>query len=520
MPAGVPGGAIAQGSIFSIFGSRIGPASSVTASSFPLGTSLGNVSITVSQGATTVNAIPLYVSLSQINAIMPSNAPLGTASIRVLAGNLMSNAMTVRIAGSAFGIFTATGTGLGPGVFFNYVSTKVQPINSATITAQPGQIITLYGTGLGPVASGDNVAPPSGNLPTPVQVFVGGENATVMYSGRTPCCAGLDQIVFQLPADVTLGCWVPVYVQTAGTGVSNVVTMSISSKAGGTCSDTANPLTQAIVSGQKFGAFATVRAVTHEDIGTTAAVDVTGDYSAAIAYNLAKTAFPFNPLASLPPPGTCTAYSIGGDVLGGTVLPGALPNGTPLDWGSTFTITGPSGMQAPASVFASGLAWFLGGSLSSNLIPNSAYLAPGPYTVTGMGGNDVGHFTASFTVPQPLTWTNQSQLVQIPRSQPLAISWTGGSAGQLVGVVGFGEDLPTNSSTVFACLAPPGAKSFSVPPAILTNLPATRPNILQSKSVVYLISLTPSAPGALQAPGLDAGEIISAYISGKTVVWQ
>lgn len=522
LPPGVPGGAIAQGSIFSIFGTRLGPATAVTANSFPLGTNLAGVSITVTQGSTTVNAIPLYVGASQINAVMPSNAPLGVASLRVLVGAGQSNPMTVEIASSAFGIFTATGTGIGPGVLFDYVSQNAQPINSAALPAQPNQVITMYGTGLGPVPN-DTVAPASGNLPTAVKVFVGSESVPVTYSGRTSCCAGLDQIVFTLPKDAALGCWVPVYIQTGGAETSaetsNVVTMAISAK-GAACSDAGNPLSQPLVSGQKFGAFVTVRAVTHEDVGTSTPVDVTADYAGAIAYNLAKSQFPFNPLVSLPPPGTCTSYSEGGDILGGAVLPGALPNGTAIDWGSTFTITGTNGAETPGSVFTTGLAFFLGGSLSSNLIPNSAYLAPGSYTVTGTGGKDAGPFTASFNVPQPLAWTNQSQLLQIPRAQPLAISWTGGSSGQLVAVVGFSEDLPANASTVFACLAPSGASSFTVPPSILANLPPTRPNVLQSKSVVYLIGLTPSAPTALKASGLDAGQIISTYISGKTVIWQ
>src|ERR1700689_4916833 len=68
MPAGVPMGAIAQGSIFTIFGAQMGPAKSVTANSFPLGTTLGGVSINIVQGSTTVSAIPLYVSAIQINA--------------------------------------------------------------------------------------------------------------------------------------------------------------------------------------------------------------------------------------------------------------------------------------------------------------------------------------------------------------------------------------------------------------------------------------------------------------------
>ena len=161
MPPRLPGGAIAQGSIFSIFGTRIGPATGVQATSFPLPTTLGGITITVT-GSTTVNAIPLYVSDSQINAIMPSNAPVGVASVRVKTVNQQSNAMTVNISPSAFGIFTATGTGLGPGILQNFVSQTNQPINSATIAAQPGQVITLWGTGLGPV-SADNVAPTAGN---------------------------------------------------------------------------------------------------------------------------------------------------------------------------------------------------------------------------------------------------------------------------------------------------------------------------------------------------------------------
>src|SRR5205823_4973582 len=210
-------------------------------------------------GSTTVNAIPLYVSASQINAIMPSNAPVGIASVRVKTVNQQSNAMTVNISPSAFGIFTATGTGLGPGILQNFVSQTNQPINSATIAAQPGQVITLWGTGLGPVAT-DNVAPTAGNLSTKVELSVGGVTAGTLYSGRTPCCAGVDQIVFQVPSNAPLGCWVPVYVRTAGTTVSNFVTMAITAD-GSPCLQTGLPF----VTGGKSGIFSTLRVTTRED---------------------------------------------------------------------------------------------------------------------------------------------------------------------------------------------------------------------------------------------------------------
>ena len=65
MPAGLPNGAIAQGSIFTVFGNRLGPSTGVSANAFPLGTTLGGTSINVVQGSTTVAAIPVYVANGQ-----------------------------------------------------------------------------------------------------------------------------------------------------------------------------------------------------------------------------------------------------------------------------------------------------------------------------------------------------------------------------------------------------------------------------------------------------------------------
>src|SRR4051812_30982722 len=61
-PPLLPGGAIAQGSIFSIFGAEIGPTTAASAIAFPLQTSMSGVSIKVIQGQKSVDAIPLYVS--------------------------------------------------------------------------------------------------------------------------------------------------------------------------------------------------------------------------------------------------------------------------------------------------------------------------------------------------------------------------------------------------------------------------------------------------------------------------
>ena len=123
-------------------------------------------------------------------------------------------------------------------------------------------------------------------------------------------------------------------------------------------------------------------------------------------------------------------------------------------------------------------------------------------------------------MPQPLTWTTRDQTVIVNRSQPLQVSWSGGSGSNVI-IVGFGVDLPTDSTTVFGCVAPDGATSFSIPAMVLANVPPTRPNPLQSKSVIYLgNSPSSSTDAAFNSSGLDTGFVAFRYLTGKTVLFQ
>jgi len=519
MPQTLPGGGIAQGSIFSITGSGLGPSGGIDQFIFPLNNSLNGVSVTVSRGAASVSAYPIYADSGLIYAIMPSNAPLGMASVKVTRNGAESNPLPVQIVSSSFGIFSMDGIGMGPGALQN--GAAAGPVNSPLAAASPDQKVTLWGTGLGPINASDNTMPPAGNLSTEVEVFVGGQSATV-YHGRSSCCAGMDEIQFTVPASAPLGCWVPVSVRTAGTTVSNFVTMAIQ-KSAGTCSDPANPFSQVIVSGGSAGAFVAVRATTHEDVGTSAPVDVDTDFQASTFYSATPTPFPFNSGMSLPPPGTCMEYTVSGDLLGGDPLPALNPNGSALNAGS-ITLTGPNGSQAtsltPPTVFPQFLLGYFGGSIGGSAITGSLVLNPGAYKVSSSKGSNIAAFQATLTVPSPITWTGRDSLVTVTRSQPLTISWTGGSATDRVGVVGFGEDLPANASTMFVCLASQGATSITVPPPILANLPATRANPLQSPGVIYLVSVPGSAAVAVEASGLNAGAALFTYIDGKTVTYQ
>lgn len=504
---GLPGGSIAQGSLFTIFGAALGPTQAASQNSFPLVTTFSGVSVQVTQGSASVNAIPLYVSQGQINAIMPSNAPLGWASVWVNF-NGKSNPSTVYIVHDSPGIFTFTGAGIGPAAIQNALNDGTLVNNSNQSSAVPGQTEQMYLTGLGPIASPDTQAPPAGNVATPVEVWVGGVPASVTYSGRSPCCSGLDQIDFVVPPAAPQGCWVPVYIRTSHNVVSNFGSLAINAN-GGSCSDSANPLSASIQSGGSLGIVSLDRMVVHEDVGVNAPVDVSTDYAGFLSLNNAGGSFAFVPFWSAPPAGTCTVYPGVGDFFDTGQVPQAPP--ATLDGGTQLSVSGPGGQK---SVTTTQNVAALGSFLPLYSFANQLFLNPGSYTVKTNGGSSVPALSAAVTVPPPLVWTNRDQINTVSQSQSLTINWSGAVADQPVTILGVAADVPTNSSALFVCIAAPGASSFTVPAPILSALPSSRANPLASEDVIYLIS---STGASFTASGLSSTWASGGNALGKTV---
>jgi hypothetical protein len=147
-------------------------------------------------------------------------------------------------------------------------------------------------------------------------------------------------------------------------------------------------------------------------------------------------------------------------------------------------------------------------------LPSSLSLSPGNFTVTSTGGADIGALNVPFTISSPIAWTNRDQTTTVTRSEPLTLRWSGGTEGQAIQIFGENSDLPTNSSALFSCSVPAGATSFTVPPQVLSALPPSRQNALESTGIIYVVS-SRSAP--FTAQGLSAAFAASVYKSGKTV---
>jgi uncharacterized protein (TIGR03437 family) len=523
MAPSLGGGSIARGSVFTLFGARMGPDTS-PGLAFPLSTTLGGVSVKVIPiSGSPVDAYPIFVGPSQINAIMPSNVALGMASVQVTFNNAKSNMGPVRIVNSSLGIF-AVRAGMGPGIFFNFVSQDQQPLNAPAVTAIPGGVVTLYGTGLGPVSFADNVAPTAGNLPIQTEVFVGGKSASVQYNGRTPCCSGVDQVVFTVPPDAPTGCYVPVTVRTAGTTSSNTVTMAIASD-GSRCSDPGNPIAQSIINGGKFGAVVLARTNMHEDLGLKAPVDVTIDNAVVNLRQEKGDPFAFNPLFSYPPPGSCTVYAASVDLFSSDNLPLTATTGKYLDAGSSmFKLQGALGTRdvmpsiPPLNPIFN--FWQFGKNIPNSGLRDSTLLTTGDFTLRVGGGADVGQFQTTITNPSPLSWTNRDQVANVTRTQPLTINWSGGPPNVPVAIIGANVDIPTNSTGLFFCVAPAGSTSFAVPAYVLANIPATRSRPIASKGVLYVGAMTLASPTNFNAPGLDLGVAAATTFSARPVIFK
>lgn len=456
----LPNGAIAEGSIFNIFGSAMGPAAIAYASALPLPTTLSGTAVNVTVSGITVQCFMVYTSAGQVAAILPSSTPVGTGTISVSYNGAASPTAPITVAKSAFGIFTLNQQGSGPAV----IQDGNYQFNSTTFAFQPGETVVLWGTGLGPISGSDANTPPTGNIPgITVSVMVGGVPATVTYAGRSGY-SGDDQVAFTIPQGVT-GCFVPLILTVSASGSTNVVysnSVMISIDATTTCSSPSLPTGLTGTGGNVRDGSILLDRNTSSIATALGPIVSTGDVVEGS----------FNKIPS-------SAFSGGYDLAYGQCAivnspPAPSVTTTPLDAGPVLNISGPNGnKQVPVSTFAVGSYYTqLGGGVPlPGQTAQPLYLSPGNYTVdNGSGGADVGGFKVNITVPAIFTWTNMSQITTINRSQPLTFTWTGGDPNADVTIAG-GSGASAAVVVTFICKAHNSAGSLTVPTFILQALP-------------------------------------------------
>ncbi len=487
LPLGFPNYGIAPSSVFAVFGSGMSdPGDPVPqASAAPgLPLSLSGTSLTVVVKGVTTHPALYYTSPNQLAAVLPASTPVGNGTLTVTYRGTTSSPVPIQVVGSALG-FNNYSNGVAVAT-----DASTYALFSYTNSAAPGQTIVLWATGLGADAADSDTtyttSPHSVN--TPLQVYIGGVQAKILYQGASGY-PGVNQIDLVIPKSVPEGCWIPVAAVSGGV-VSNVVTMSINN-GGGVCVDPASGLNgnQILPPNGKALRAGLVSLVQTNSPGKNG-VTITNSANAAFEQYSG-----LNPNRNPVSPGGCLLIQ---------PTPVPLPNIVGLDTGA-ITFTGPDG--APVTLKSQGIKGAFYSILPTGGIPPSG----GTFTFKGAGGKDVGAFTSTVTLSNPLmTWTNQADAATVDRSKGLHVTWNGGNPGSYVYVTGTSTSSTLGVLAGYTCLVHAEDGQFTVPSYILSGLPVGKGGAQLQNSIDF----------PLAASGVDTAIGIAAISYSVAAVFQ
>jgi uncharacterized protein (TIGR03437 family) len=205
--------AVTPGEVVTILGANLGPSQG---EGIQLGDD-GLVSSQIAGGEVLFDgtAAPLlYSSSTQINAVVPWGIAGTTTQVTFQSAGGSSLPQPVNVAPSAPALFTVSGLGVGQAAIANQDGS----INSPSTPAPAGSIVSLYANGLGEISpAGQDGAFTGSDLPyalLPVQVFISGMPADVLYAGGAPgMVEGVFQINVRVPPIVPSGAIVGIVIQ-------------------------------------------------------------------------------------------------------------------------------------------------------------------------------------------------------------------------------------------------------------------------------------------------------------------
>ena len=513
----LPGSAIAPGSIFAVFGANMGPAALVQAN-FPLPTTLAGTALRISASGRTENAFLIYTSASQLAGVLPSTTPPGPATATVIYNGRESAQFAFTVTANNPGLFTQNSRGTGPAVLTLPDYRVITYSNAAT----DGDVLSAWGTGIGALTGrADNEPAEFFDPQTSVEVLVGGKQATVRYRGRAPGLSGVDQIVFDVPAGVR-GCHVSLVIKV-GRNISNFSTLPVGG-ANRLCSDpgglSENDISRASASGLRIGSIFLNRSRSRV---------ISGGISGELRTDIAGAGFTrFDSTGFIRSQGGLGGVSIGSCVV--TTFSGESKGGDPyavtkLNAGAQLTLSGPNGItrtlnRAAGGDYsaAEGTGQVIPGSPSG---PNTLYLDPGTYTVSGPGGADVGSFTARITVPQPLT-TNLDSINTVGIGGPLTVTWNtaGAGANELIIISGGSYTRNPAAGASFSCYERASAGRFTVPAEVTLAMPRSETVPGSAAGQLSVASAPLTDANRFTATGLDVGTITYSTAESKTVSYQ
>jgi uncharacterized protein (TIGR03437 family) len=480
VPPGFPNYGIAPGTLFIIKGSGMAdPAAQAVLQSTAgpgIPFTLNGASVSVTVNGTTSKCGIYYATATQIAAVLPSGTPVGVGTVTVSYNNTVSSPASIVVVAAAPGLGTFNGLAIA-------TNTATGALYTYTNAIKPGEIIVLWGSGLGAVpADSDTVFTNSPHATSvPLQIFIGGIQANVLYAGDSGY-PGVNQIDVTVPASVLPGCNVSLVIVSGSANnliTSNTTAIPVAAN-GGACSDplfSTDGTTTTTLSGQTTVKTGSVFVFHVVSPGSTAGSTQTNDFVQAS----------FAKVTGASTAGNGTRASIGSCSVVQTAAGATSTANIGLD-GGVITVAGPAGNATLTNIG--------GGSSVAQLAPGFIPASGGAFTFKGPGGADVGSFTATLNFPNPpLIWINQATSTTVTRSSGLLVTWSGGAGNSYVEIFGSSTSASGAKATYF-CFAPTSAGQFTVPTSILMSLPAGTGNTTVANTTGY---------SSFTATGLDTG---------------
>ncbi|NDJ13694.1 MAG: hypothetical protein EBY17_21275 [Acidobacteriia bacterium] len=156
------------------------------------------------------------VSAGQINCLVPYGVSGSSVAVAVNNKGTFSNTVSIPLAATAPGIFTLDSSGTNSAAVLHLDGSLV----NAASPAKKGEIVAMYLTGLGALSTAvpDGQGATAANaVKAPLQLLVNGTlvaAAGLLYAGLSSL-AGLYQINFRVPVNLTVSGTLPVAVLTA-----------------------------------------------------------------------------------------------------------------------------------------------------------------------------------------------------------------------------------------------------------------------------------------------------------------
>ena len=529
-----PNGGVSHGGMFIVKAApgsgALGACGVKVADQFPISINMNGTSMKIAMGGSSFDVPMIYVvacsGTDQLAGIVPSNVLPGTGTLTVTYNGHTGTA-PITVVDRTPGFFTINQGGTGAAIIQNYNSATDLVINTLAAPAKPGQYAIAWGTGLGPDGHSDVDAPQPTDIPVNLEFYVGGKPASVTYKGRSGCCAGIDQIVFQVP-DGLDGCYVPV-VAKIGNAVSNFTTMSVSAS-GGPCSDANGLSASDILMAQsqnriRLGILDLFRADIELVTGASSGSVTRYDQASAVFTDLTFGALLGMPVREISTPGACTVWR--GNATDPILdRPPVLAPHINLDAG-TITVRGGAAsgsMNYQADYYYGALGSAAYSEPSSAIGPTTGFLEPGTFTVSSPGGGPVpggasiGGFSAQIAVAAPPGFDNRFAVGDVQRAQGVTVNWSGADPAVLVEIRGVSApNDPSAPAVTFFCVEKASAGQFTIPPNVLLSLPAAPASPTAANGRALGLSVGVTGTARFTAPGVNAGLIRFSSIFGRAV---